>query len=224
MSGLDALRFERRAARGQPEGALVLLHGRGADERDLLPLLDALDPERRLLGLSPRGPHALPPGGRHWYRVPRVGYPDPQTFRASYDLLAEWFDALPDATGVPWSRTVLGGFSQGAAMGYALGLGAGRPSPAAILALSSFIPTVPGFEVELASRAGLPVAIAHGTFDPVIAVDFGRAARARLEQAGLAVTYRESPMPHTIDPAFVLELRDWLAAALAAAPAAEPGA
>ena len=58
-----------RPAAGEPEGALVLFHGRGADEHDLVPLLDALDPERRLLGVTPRGPLSLPPGGAHWYVV-----------------------------------------------------------------------------------------------------------------------------------------------------------
>ena len=64
-----------RPAAGEPEGLLVLLHGRGADERDLFPLLDLLDPERRLLGVTPRGPLTLPPGGAHWYVVREIGYP-----------------------------------------------------------------------------------------------------------------------------------------------------
>ena len=58
----------------------MLFHGRGADEHDLFPLLDVLDPERRLDGYCPRGPLSLPPGGAHWYVVPRVGYPDVPTF------------------------------------------------------------------------------------------------------------------------------------------------
>ena len=66
-----------RPAAGEPAGALVLLHGRGADELDLVPLLDLLDPEQRLLGLVPRGPLALPPGGAHWYAVREVGFPRP---------------------------------------------------------------------------------------------------------------------------------------------------
>jgi phospholipase/carboxylesterase len=117
------LRALERPAAGEPAGALVLLHGRGADEHDLYPLLDELDPERRLQGYTPRAPLALPPGGAHWYVVPRVGYPDPATFREGYGALVEWFDALP----FPAERIVLGGFSQGAVMSYALGLGAGRP-------------------------------------------------------------------------------------------------
>ncbi len=200
-----------REAKGEAEGALVLFHGRGADEHDLYPLLDALDPERRLLGLTPRGPLSLPPGGAHWYAVHEIGYPDPSTFLPTYELVSEWLDGL----GLPWERTILGGFSQGAVMSYALSLGQGRPRPAGVIALSGFIPTVDGFELDLEST--LPrFAIGHGTFDPVISVDWSRRARALLEQAGVDVLYRESPLPHAIDPRFLLELRPWLDATLAA--------
>ena len=200
-----------REAEGEAEGALVLFHGRGADEHDLYPLLDALDPEGRLLGLTPRGPLSLPPGGAHWYAVHEIGYPDPSTFLPTYELVSEWLDGL----GLPWERTILGGFSQGAVMSYALSLGRGRPRPAGVIALSGFVPTVDGFELDLDGT--LPrFAIGHGTFDPVISVEWSRRARALLEQAGVDVLYRESPLPHAIDPRFLLELRPWLDATLAA--------
>ena len=79
----DGLTHLTRPAAGKPEGLLVLFHGRGADERDLYPLLDLLDPKRRLLGVTPRGPLSLPPGGAHWYAVREIGYPDPATFIGS---------------------------------------------------------------------------------------------------------------------------------------------
>jgi phospholipase/carboxylesterase len=208
-----------RPAAAEPEGALVLLHGRGADERDLFPLLDMLDPERRLLGATARGPLSLPPGGAHWYVVRRVGYPDPETFHSTYPQLANWLDELLEEHGIAHERTVLGGFSQGSVMSYALGLGGRRPRPVGILALSGFLPEVEGFELDLGKAAGLPVAIGHGTHDPVISVEFGRDARDRLTEAGANVTYREAPMPHTIDPAFMRELPGWLSGALASAPA-----
>jgi phospholipase/carboxylesterase len=213
-TGLDVLDHLARPAAGEPEGALILLHGRGADEHDLFGLLDLLDPKRRLAAYTAGGPLSLPPGGRHWYVVPRVGYPDPDTFFGSLERL----EAFVDATGVPLERTVLGGFSQGTAMSYALGLRAGRPRPAAILALSGFIPTVPGFEVDLAARSGLPVAIGHGTRDPVIGVEFARDARSRLEAAGADVTYHESPIGHQIDPRFLATLPDLVSRAVSAAP------
>jgi phospholipase/carboxylesterase len=199
-----------RPADGAPEGALVLFHGRATDENDLFPLLDELDPERRLLGVTARGPLSLPPGGWHWYVVRQVGFPDPETFHATYALAGAWLDDLLAEQGIPTERTVLGGFSQGAAMTHALGLGADRPRPAGLIALSGFIPRVEGF--ELGDPTGLPVAIGHGTYDPVISVDFGRDARDWLTSAGADVTYRESPMAHTIDPAFLAELRGWVSA------------
>jgi phospholipase/carboxylesterase len=215
---LDLLTHLTRPAAGAPRGALVLLHGRGTGERDLLPLADALDPERRLVAVTPRGPWAFPgQPGAHWYLVRRVGFPDEETFAATWPRLAAWLDALPEALGVPWERTVLGGFSQGAAMSFALGLGPGRATPAGILALSGFIPSVPRFDPVLHGRDGFHVALGHGAADPVIPVDFARQAHERLLDAGADVLYRETPgMGHTIDPAFIPELRAWLAARTAA--------
>lgn len=209
-AGVDALQHLARPAAGEAEGALVLLHGRGADEHDLWPLLDLLDPRRRLDAYTPGGPLHLPPGGRHWYVSRQVGHPDPQTFRDSLALIGEFLDGL----GVPPNRIVLGGFSQGTVMSYAAGLGEGRPRPAALLALSGFLPTVPGFELDLAGAAGLPVAIGHGSLDPVIPVDFGRDARRRLEEAGADVVYHEVAMGHGIDPRFLATLPAFVERAL----------
>lgn len=212
---LDALTFRVREPAGDPQGLLVLHHGRATDENDLFPLLDALDPERRLLGVTPRGPLTLPPGGAHWYVVPRVGYPDPETFTATYDTLAKFHDALAAQTGIAPERTVLGGFSQGTVMSYALGLGVDRPRPAGILALSGFIPTVPGWSPDL-DRPLPRVAIGHGTLDPIIPIDFAHQARTMLEGASADVLYREYPLPHTIDPAFLQDdLVPWLRETLA---------
>lgn len=202
---------QRRPARGDPEGALVLMHGRGADELDLEPLLDVLDPARRMVGLLPRGPLSLPPGGAHWYVVKRVGFPDPDTFLPTFDRLSRWVDAALAETGVAADRLVLAGFSQGAVMAYSLALGAGRPRPAGVVAMSGFIPRVDGFDVELGSRAGLPVAASHGTLDPIIGVQFGRDARDRLTEAGLDLRYVEEPVGHTIGPAALVQARVLLA-------------
>ena len=192
----------------------MLFHGRGADEHDLFPLLDLLDPERRLLGATPRGPLSLPPGGAHWYAVREIGFPDRETFDATFARATAWLDAFLAEHGIPLERTVLGGFSQGAVMTYALGLARGRTRPAALVALSGFIPTVEGFDLDLEERPGLPVAIGHGTHDPVIGVEWGRQARERLEVAGGAVTYRESPLPHAVDPRFLRALAPWVAGAV----------
>ena len=176
------------------------MHGRGADEHDLAPLVDALDPERRLVAFLPRGPLALLPGGAHWYVVREVGFPDPATFLPTFERLSAWTDAALAQVGVRPERLVLAGFSQGGVMAYSLALAAARPRPAGVLAFSGFVPRVDGFELDLAARAGMPVSIAHGTLDPIIRVEFGRDARKRLTDAGLDVVYREDPVGHTITP------------------------
>jgi phospholipase/carboxylesterase len=192
-----------RPAEGEAEGALVLFHGRGADEHDLFPLLDILDPERKRHGYCPRGPLALPPGGAHWYAVYVVGEPDPATFAPTYAATSEWLDSLPHES--IW----LGGFSQGAVMSYALGLGRGRPRPDAIVAMSGFIPQTEAWEADLSASLP-PLAVTHGINDPIISVEYGRAARRTLEDAGAEVLYREYPIDHTIDPSFLVEAREWL--------------
>jgi phospholipase/carboxylesterase len=195
---------------GEAAGTLVLLHGRGADEHDLLPLLGVLDPRRRLRGITVGGPLSLPPAGRHWYALHRVGWPDPATFDATYAQLAAFLD---EELELDWSRTVVGGFSQGGVMSYALGLGPGRPVPAGILAMSSFLPRFADdrWAPDFASRPQLPVAHVHGTHDQVIGIDFARDARRRIDGAGLPLLYREFPGAHHVDPRLLGELADWLA-------------
>jgi phospholipase/carboxylesterase len=212
---MTPLRFRERPAAGEPDGLLVLHHGRGADELDLLPLGEALDPARRLHVVTPRAPLSLPGlPGRHWYLVPRVGHPDPATFHAAYAELAAFHDELWERTAIAPERTVLGGFSMGSVMSYALALGRDRPVPAGILAFSGFVPTVERWQPDLASRTGLRAFIAHGRRDPVIEVGFGRRARDLLEAGGIDVSYHESDLAHQIDPAALPLALGWLAATL----------
>lgn len=190
-----------REAEGDPQGALILNHGRGADENDLFGLLDELDPERRLIGVTTGAPLTnVPPGGRHWYLVPRVGYPDPATFADSYRLLTEFTDEFLGDRGLAWDQAVIGGFSMGSVMSYAVGLGEGRPTPAGILVFSGFVPTVDGWQPDLSGRDGLRVAIHHGVNDPVISVDFARQAHALLTSGGLEPSYLETDAGHWLPP------------------------
>jgi phospholipase/carboxylesterase len=204
-----------RPAAGDPDGLLVLHHGRGTDENDLLGLADALDPARRLRIVSARGPLQVPGwSGYHWYLVPRVGYPDRTSFDAARAALAELHDRLWAESGVGPERTVLAGFSMGAAMSHAMGWSGERPAVAGVLAFSGFVPTVPGWHPSLEDRTATRAFLAHGTRDPVIDVGFGRAARDLLVASGIDVTYRESEVVHTIDPATVPLAAAWLAATL----------
>jgi phospholipase/carboxylesterase len=212
---MSALTYLERPAAGDPAGLVVLHHGRGADERDLLGLADVLDPERRLHVVTPRAPLTIG-GGFHWYVVPRVGYPDPETFHAAYGKLAAFHDELWERTGIAPENTVFGGFSMGSVMSYSMGLAGDRPKPAGILAFSGFIPTVEDWQPDLASRPDLPVFIAHGRRDPIMDVEFARRARVLLEAGGLPVDYHESDAAHHIDPAHIPAAIRWLAAATAA--------
>ncbi|HEX8753110.1 MAG TPA: phospholipase [Solirubrobacterales bacterium] len=212
---MPELAFLERPAAGEAEGLLVLHHGRGTSERDLLPLADALDPERRLRVVTPRAPLTMPGSpGYHWYLVPRVGHPDPDTFFAAREVLAGLHDRLWEETGVGPERTVLGGFSMGTVMSYATALSADRPAVAGILAFSGFVPTVAGWEPSLADRPGTRVFISHGRNDPVIGIEFARRARELLEGGGLEVSYQESELGHQIEPRHLSAAVGWLEAAL----------
>jgi phospholipase/carboxylesterase len=213
LGAVSFLVFRERPAAGEAAGLLVLHHGRGSDESDLLSLADVLDPEQRLHVVTPRAPLTLPGWpGYHWYVVPRVGHPDPATFHAAYRELAGLHDDFWQRTGIGPERTVLGGFSMGSVMSYSLGLGPDRPAPAGILAFSGFVPVVDGWEPDLdrPTRAF----VAHGRNDPIMAVDFGRRAFELLRGAGLEAVYHESDAAHSIDPAHIPAAVDWLAATL----------
>src|SRR5690349_5270582 len=198
LSGAELVHL-RRAAAGDPEGALTLLHGRGVDERDLHPMLDELDPERRLFGVTPGAPLTnVPPGGRHWYVVREVEHPDERTFLDTMNVLCPFLDSVLAERGIPWERTVIGGFSQGAATACGVAIGRGRPRAAGLLMASGFYPEVAGWEMEPDAKSGMAAYVTHGAFDPVIPVSFGRQASERLAAGGLDVTYRETQMQHGI--------------------------
>jgi phospholipase/carboxylesterase len=208
---VDPLVYEERPADGEAEGLLVLHHGRGTDERDLLGLAGVLDPGRRLHVVSPRAPLQLPGSpGYHWYLVPRVGYPDHDTFHAALDALAGLHDQLWEKTGIDPARTVLGGFSMGTVMSYATALSGDRSPVAGILAFSGFVPIVDDWQPHLEDRRDTEVFIAHGRADPIMEIGFAHRARELLEGGGLAVEYHESDVGHQIDPGDVAAATEWL--------------
>ncbi|MGN6799260.1 MAG: alpha/beta hydrolase [Gaiellaceae bacterium] len=209
---MSTLWFRERPADGDPGGLLILHHGRGADELDLLSLGDHLDPHRKLHVVAPRAPLTLSGPGYHWYVVPRVGYPDPTTFHRAYHQLAEFHDETWERLGLTATQTILGGFSMGAVMSYSLGLGPDRPAPAGILAFSGFVPVVEGWHPQL-PRATRTF-IAHGNQDPIMEPEFARQARALLEQAGMHVDYHESGHGHWIEPEHAAATASWVATTL----------
>ena len=152
-------------------------------------------------------------GGYHWYTVPRVGYPDPETFRRAYVSLAAFHDEVWERTGIAPERTVLGGFSMGSVMSYALGLAGERPTPAGILAFSGFIPRSEGCSRISASRSvcrsSSPTAAGTRSW-----MSSSRGAPMSCSKpAGLPVSYHESDAGHHIDPSHIPSAMQWLAAA-----------
>lgn len=206
-----SLTYLERPAEQEPDGLLILHHGRGTDERDLLGLADALDPGRRLHVVTPRAPLSLDASpGYHWYLVPRVGYPDHDTFQAARAALAELHDELWRQTGIGPSRTVLGGFSMGTVMSYTMAFSADRPAVAGALAFSGFVPVVEDWQPRLDDRQETKAFIAHGRNDPIIEIGFAQRARELLEAGGLAVDYIESDVAHQIDPQQLRAAGGWL--------------
>lgn len=214
---ISPLAFEERPADGPADGLLVLHHGRGADEHDLIGFADLLDPDRRLHVVTPGAPLRVPGWpGKHWYVVPQVGFPDPSTFATSYGALTAFHDELWERTGITPGRTILGGFSMGSVMSHATGLGDGRPIVAGILGLSGFVPTVDGWAPDLAPRAGRTrVLNAHGRRDPVIDHGFAEQARTLASDGGLDVTALDFDGGHQIAPQHVPVIAEWVADTLA---------
>ena len=168
------------------------------------------------MGISPGAPYThIPPGGRHWYVIEQVGQPDESSFVASLQLTSRIVDDQLRAAGVPWNRTVLGGFSQGAAVSYAVAFGDGRPRPAGVLGMSGFVPMVRGWRIDMRAKRGMPAYVTHGAFDPVIPVGFGRRTKDLMEASGIRVIYRETRIQHSIDPRLIGEIRTWISEAIA---------
>jgi phospholipase/carboxylesterase len=175
---------------------LVMLHGRGADEEDLISLAERYDP--RLLILSVRAPFPFPGGpGYTWYDVGRVGTPDPAMFRKSYDSLSQFIDDALRSYPVDPERLFLLGFSMGSVMSYALSLT--RPEPfRGVIAHSGYVPEGTHLSLRWGDLGTLAFFIAHGTLDPVIPVEFARRARRLFDGSKARVTYREYDMGHQI--------------------------
>lgn len=189
---------------------LVLLHGFGADEHDLLPLGHELDPRLRVVSL--RAPLALDFGGRAWFNLQQT--PDGFAFDpAEVDEAARLAREAIEEVAEDSPRPLIGGFSQGAGM--ALSVALARPDlPSGVLVLSG-VPPRTGTPAAAGALRGLPVFAAHGVHDPLIAVEVGRATRDLLQQLGARVTYREYPMGHMVVPAELLDARAWLSSVLA---------
>ncbi|MEM6253639.1 MAG: esterase [Cyanobacteria bacterium P01_D01_bin.156] len=184
------------------EYLLVLLHGWGANAQDVAGIAPYMQLANYQM-LFPDAPHPhqvaggmAAPGGRMWYALPAIfDFDQPCDSRAdlqqSRQSLIEWLTALPNQTGIPLDKTVLGGFSQGGAM--TLDVGMEFPL-AGMMVLSGYmhsqslkLPTTPR-----------PILLVHGVQDLVVPIDQARRTKSALDNIAMAVDYHEFPMGHEI--------------------------
>jgi thioredoxin 1 len=210
------------------ERVLLLVHGYGADERDLGGVLPYLDPEGHFLTVLPRGPVAAPPGFA-WFDLDNVqtGPVADATFTGALDELDDLLDLVCAEYDRARADAVVGGFSQGAALALALGLRRSeRAHPAGVLALSTYLPAVEGVELDWEAARSIPVLVQHGTDDPLIPVATGRTLAETLMARGVPTTYSEYPMAHSVAIAGLEAAKAWLDAVRAgevpSAPMPEP--
>lgn len=199
---------------------VLLLHGRGADRTDLVPLARFF-PDDVLL-VTPRAPFPGAPWGYGpgwaWYRYLAEDRPEPRSFAEGQRALDELLRMLPGRLPVRPGALVLGGFSQGGTMslGWAL-RNAGEA--AAILNFSGFLPVHPEVSANSATAGGLGVFWGHGTSDPAIPHTLAERGRRALRAAGADLTARDYAIGHWIDPREMTEAVAWLAGKLGRAEA-----
>lgn len=210
------LRINSVGTSGPGTRLLVLVHGYGADEHDLAPLVPYIDPDGRFFTICPRGPHSVMGYGAGWYERSEDGTIDPAMFLSSVDALDAAIDTACADGKFDRTEAVIIGFSQGGAMTLASTLRTpAAPRPAAAACLSGMLTEVDGLDYlfhDAQAQAIPTLLIHHGTHDPVVVVDRGRHTRDTLTEFGVPHTYREYPMQHEIAMDSIEDLRDWLAA------------
>ena len=210
-------------AEGPAEGSVIWLHGLGADGHDF----EAIVPELRLTGEFPLRfifPHApIRPvtlnngmSMRAWYDIfslDRGGPQDEQGIRESAELLLSYVER-EHSSGIPYEKIVLAGFSQGGAIALHAALRFAKPL-AGLMALSTYLPLQNSFAKEVAENDDsqtreIPIFMAHGSFDPVLPMILGSESATLMSNAGFKVDWHEYPMPHSVCPPQIVDIRNWL--------------
>ena len=198
-----------------PVGSVIWLHGLGADGHDFEPIVPELQlsvPLRFVFPHAPVRPVTINGGMsmRAWYDIVSFdaeGRADADGVRASTALL-EGLIEREVARGIPAERIVIAGFSQGGAIAINAALHA-RWKLAGLMALSTYI-AVPGAADDGAGNRDIPVFMAHGTFDPVLPLAWGRSSAEHLRASGYEVEWHEYPMAHAVCMEEIRDIRAWL--------------
>lgn len=226
QSSLDAIEIETGA---NPKTSIIVMHGLGADGNDFVPVAEQLDlasagPVRFVFPHAPTRPVTINNGYvmRAWYDILQSDLgrrEDEAGLRASQQAV-DALIARENARGVPSSRIVLAGFSQGCAMTLMTGLR--HPERlAGLVGMSGYLPLAPMTKAERHSaNSGVPIFLAHGRMDPVISIERALASRDALIALGHPVEWHAYDMPHSVCQEEIVDLQRWLEALLAAAPEA----
>ncbi|WP_127996046.1 alpha/beta hydrolase [Piscinibacter defluvii] len=207
-----------------PSACIVVLHGLGADGNDFVPVAEALDlsaigPVRFVFPHAPVRPVTINGGYRMraWYDVLGTEIQrreDDAGLRESLVAVTALLDREV-ARGMPASRIVLMGFSQGCAMTLLAGLRYPQRL-AALVGLSGYLPLAATTAAERSSaNAGTPLFLAHGTHDPVVVFERGVRSRDELRALGQPVEWHEYPIEHSVSPEEIADLNGFLLKVLA---------
>lgn len=205
-----------------PRRLVVLAHGYGEPVEALTERLHLIDPDRRHLVVAPRAPFEHK-GRRIWHRALHAGEEADRQFAESLRALDDLLGRLQEAHGLPASEAVVGGFSQGGGLGIALLLGADvAHRPAAAFGVCSFAPHISGFRVDRRSATGRPCLLTSAHQDHFAPIEVSRAGAVALRQAGLDLTFAETPGGHEMTDGAARIVGGWLAS-LDGAPAPDRG-
>ena len=207
-------------APGERPPLLILLHGVGANEQQMMQLAPSFDP--RFIVVSVRSPLVLGPNAFGWFDVtftangPKIVA---QEAAAGWKQLAQFIDEAVAAFGADPARVFIAGFSQGGIMALATMLAAPQKLAGAISMSGRLLPEVLPHAAPADALRDKPVLIVHGTADEKLGIQLARWAREQLERFPLALTYRELPMGHTITPQSLAVVTTWLSTLLDAGSA-----
>jgi phospholipase/carboxylesterase len=195
----------------EPHPALILMHGLGSNEADLMALAPEADP--RLFVISVRAPFPYSYGGHMWFDLEEGPGLQGRMIRQSLDALREFIDRAQEEYPIDSPRLYVGGFSQGAAMAGALALLEPETVQGAVM-LSGFLPPDSDGEYRADLAAGHPFFQAHGTNDGVVSIVYARMTRDFLQNTPVDLTYREYPMAHQVNLEELMDLRAWMVGVL----------
>ncbi len=206
----------------QPLASIIVLHGLGADGSDFAPFADEIDlqafgPVRWLFPNAPQRPVTINGGYvmPAWYDIRADRSDEDEAGLRQSQSAIDSIIRREQARGIPAHRIVLGGFSQGCAMALLTGLRYPERL-AGVVGMSGYLPLASSLPAERsAANADVPIFLAHGTQDDMVALPRGTASRDALEGLGYPVEWHEYPIGHSVCAEEVRDLQQWLLRVLA---------